>query len=180
MYLVFTCSNLSPSINITCPPFWKKHSEVCVAKTKTKQAVCYVTSINSQPEARQVRLQIESLRRFGGELGQFSVCLFSIDLKCDGDFSGLGDIIRFPLDIEPAFQSYQLRSNLQRCQRTLLMIASSLAACNSNYYADDNEDGKDKKEFRSFLFIMVSPEIIAERRLARKIWLRIYFCRLVM
>jgi hypothetical protein len=60
------------------------------------------------------------------------------------------------------------------------MIASSLAACNSNYYADDNEDGKDKKEFRLFLFIMVSPEIIAERRLARKIWLRIYFCRLVM
>jgi len=106
----------------------ENHLEVCVTKTKTKLAVRYVTSINTQAEAYQVKLLIESLRRFGGDAGQFPVWLFFTDLQYVDNFSGLGEVTQFPLEIEPAYRSYPLSEKVFACAMAEEMAGSDVGS----------------------------------------------------
>ncbi len=68
----------------------------------------YVTLVISPEEAKQVRLLIESLRRFGGRLGAYPVLIFFTDMKFSGGFSDLGEIKLLQLELDAIFQQYPL------------------------------------------------------------------------
>jgi hypothetical protein len=83
----------------------------------------YITLISSQVEARQVKLLIESLRKFGGRLGDFPVWIFFTDMKFSESFSDYGEIKLFQLEMEPVFRQFPLADKVLACAKAEEMAA---------------------------------------------------------
>lgn len=75
----------------------------------------YITVISSQVEARQVKLLIESLRRFGGRLGGYPVWLFCTDLKFTEGFSESDTLKLFHLKMDLHLSNYPLAEKVFAC-----------------------------------------------------------------
>lgn len=75
----------------------------------------YITVISSQVEAQQVKLLIESLRRFGGRLGEYPVWLFCTDMKFSKGFSESDTLKLFHLKMDLPLRNYPLAEKVFAC-----------------------------------------------------------------
>jgi len=75
----------------------------------------YITIISSQVEAQQVKLLIESLRRFGGRLGEYPVWLFCMDMKYSEGFSESDTLKLFHLEMDLPFRNYPFAEKVFAC-----------------------------------------------------------------
>ena len=83
----------------------------------------YVTFVTSVEEARQVNLLIESLRKFGGRLGDYPVWIFFTDMKFSEGFSDLGEIKLLHLEMDTIFREYPLADKVIACAQAEEMAA---------------------------------------------------------
>ncbi len=82
---------------------------------QNKNRIHYMTVISSQVEAQQVKLLIESLRRFGGRLGEYPVWLFCTDMKYSEGFSESGRLKLFHLEMDLPFRNYPFAEKVFAC-----------------------------------------------------------------
>ncbi|MBN2174612.1 MAG: hypothetical protein JW731_10795 [Bacteroidales bacterium] len=75
----------------------------------------YITVISSQVEAQQVKLLIESLRRFGGRLGEYPVWVFCTDMKISEGFIESDTLKRFQLKMDLPLSNYPLAEKVFAC-----------------------------------------------------------------
>ncbi|MDO9086481.1 MAG: hypothetical protein Q7U53_09760 [Anaerolineaceae bacterium] len=75
----------------------------------------YIIVISSQVEVQQVKLLIESLRRFGGKFGEYPVWLFFTDMKYSVGFSESGTVKLFHLKMDSPFRNYPLAEKVFAC-----------------------------------------------------------------
>lgn len=75
----------------------------------------YITVISSQVEAQQVKLLIESLRRFGGRLGAYPVWLFFTDINFSAGFSESDTLKLFHLKMDLPLSNYPLAEKVFAC-----------------------------------------------------------------
>ncbi|MBE0687155.1 MAG: hypothetical protein IH585_14285 [Anaerolineaceae bacterium] len=75
----------------------------------------YITLISSQVEAQQVKLLIESLRRFGGRLGAYSVWIFCTDVKFSEGFSESDTLKIFHLKMDVPLSNFPLAEKVFAC-----------------------------------------------------------------
>ena len=75
----------------------------------------YITAITSQVEAQQVKLLIESLRRFGGRLGEYPVWLFCTNMKFSEGITESGTLKLFHLKMDLPLSHYPLAEKVFAC-----------------------------------------------------------------
>ncbi len=92
---------------------------------KNERRIQYASMITSQVEASQVKLLIESLRKFGGRLGEYPVWIFFTDMKFADGFSDLGDIKLLQLEMDTVFRQYPLADKVIACAQAEEMAAWS-------------------------------------------------------
>jgi hypothetical protein len=86
----------------------------------------YMTAISSQEEAKQVKLLLDSLFRFGGRLGEYPVWLFFTDLEFSVGFSESDKIKIFHLKIDSPFRNYPLSEKVFACASAEEMVSSEV------------------------------------------------------
>ena len=75
----------------------------------------YITVISSQVVAQQVKLLIESLRRFGSRFGEYPVWLFCTDMKFSEGFSESCTLELFHLKMDLPLHNYPLAEKVFAC-----------------------------------------------------------------
>lgn len=75
----------------------------------------FITVISSQVEALQVKLLIESLRRFGGRLGEYPVWIFCTDMKFSEGFSESDTLKLVHLKMDFPLRNYPLAEKVFAC-----------------------------------------------------------------
>jgi hypothetical protein len=75
----------------------------------------FLTVINSVNDIHQARFLVESLRAFGGNLRDCPVWIFQPEANNLPEFSGLGEITPFCLEIEAPFRHYELAEKVFAC-----------------------------------------------------------------
>lgn len=88
-------------------------------------SIFYLTAVTSKEEVRQAKLLIESLLRFGGELGGNPVWLFLEDMAFANEFSGYSNIKFFKLEIDTIIRNYPLSEKVFACAQAEEMASSA-------------------------------------------------------
>jgi hypothetical protein len=88
----------------------------------------FVTVVNSQAEAVQAALMIDSLRAFGGDLQDSDVLVFLPNGDQPGDLSKQEHVTLLPLEMEESFRHYALADKVFACAEAEARVASQTAS----------------------------------------------------